>query len=331
MVYGGALASGALTHTRRRASAGTATGLVGLPRGRARRRARLPARRDRRLVDRRPRRPPVPRAARPLAAPDARPASTAPSAGSSAGTTGPSSSAASRPSRARSSRSRPASSRCRSAATTCSRCSGTRSGASSSQASAGRSGRSYETLPPRLPLRRDRGRRGFVALVAYLAAASSPRGYDAAPADGDPPRRRQGAVRAPDPRAEGRVRAHARLRAVHLRPRGRGVRARGGRARSASQETVSCANGTDALVLVLDAMGIGPGDEVICPSFTFYATAEAIARRGATPVFADIDPTTLNLDPARGRAQDHRAGRRRSCRCTSSAAPRPTSAGSACR
>src|SRR4051812_14871191 len=65
-----------------------------------------------------------------------------------------------------------------------------------------------------------------------------------------------------------------------------------------TQDTVSCANGTDALVLVLDAMGIGPGDEVICPAFTFYATAEAIARRGATPVFADIDPVTLNLDPA---------------------------------
>jgi dTDP-4-amino-4,6-dideoxygalactose transaminase len=64
------------------------------------------------------------------------------------------------------------------------------------------------------------------------------------------------------------------------------------------QECVSCANGTDALVLVLDGMDIGPGDEVICPSFTFYATAESIARRGATPVFADIDPATLNLDPA---------------------------------
>jgi dTDP-4-amino-4,6-dideoxygalactose transaminase len=62
-------------------------------------------------------------------------------------------------------------------------------------------------------------------------------------------------------------------------------------------EAVGVANGTDALVLVLDALGVGPGDEVLCPAFTFFATAESVSRIGATPVFCDIDPVTLNLDP----------------------------------
>jgi dTDP-4-amino-4,6-dideoxygalactose transaminase len=64
------------------------------------------------------------------------------------------------------------------------------------------------------------------------------------------------------------------------------------------EHAIGVANGTDALVLALDALGIGEGDEVICPSFTFYATAEAVVRRGATPVFAEIDPQTMNLDPS---------------------------------
>jgi dTDP-4-amino-4,6-dideoxygalactose transaminase len=63
-------------------------------------------------------------------------------------------------------------------------------------------------------------------------------------------------------------------------------------------QTIGVANGTDAIALVLNALEIGPGDEVICPAFTFYATAEPIAQRGATPVFADVDPATLNIDPA---------------------------------
>jgi dTDP-4-amino-4,6-dideoxygalactose transaminase len=62
------------------------------------------------------------------------------------------------------------------------------------------------------------------------------------------------------------------------------------------KRAIGVANGTDALVLALDALHVGPGDEVVCPAFTFYATAESIVRRGATPVFADIDPATLNLD-----------------------------------
>jgi dTDP-4-amino-4,6-dideoxygalactose transaminase len=58
---------------------------------------------------------------------------------------------------------------------------------------------------------------------------------------------------------------------------------------------VGCNSGTDALHLPLVAVGIGPGDEVVVPAFTFFATAEAVSYTGATPVFADVDPGTFNL------------------------------------
>jgi dTDP-4-amino-4,6-dideoxygalactose transaminase len=65
-----------------------------------------------------------------------------------------------------------------------------------------------------------------------------------------------------------------------------------------ARHVVSCASGTDALVMALMAWGIGPGDAVICPSFTFTATAEVVVLVGATPVFADVDERSFNLDPA---------------------------------
>jgi dTDP-4-amino-4,6-dideoxygalactose transaminase len=78
-----------------------------------------------------------------------------------------------------------------------------------------------------------------------------------------------------------------------------------------ARHTISCSNGTDALVMALMATNVGPGDAVFCPSFTFCATAEAIVVVGASPVFVDVEEKTFNIDLAsleRAIAEAKRAG-----------------------
>jgi dTDP-4-amino-4,6-dideoxygalactose transaminase len=65
---------------------------------------------------------------------------------------------------------------------------------------------------------------------------------------------------------------------------------------SGARHVVTCASGTDALLMVLMAKGVGRGDAVLCPSFTFCATGEAVALTGATPLFVDVDEATFNMD-----------------------------------
>jgi dTDP-4-amino-4,6-dideoxygalactose transaminase len=65
---------------------------------------------------------------------------------------------------------------------------------------------------------------------------------------------------------------------------------------SGARHVVSCSSGTDALLMVLMAKNVGPGDAVLCPSFTFCATGEAVALTGATPVLVDVDEETFNMD-----------------------------------
>ena len=120
---------------------------------------------------------------------------------------------------------------------------------------------------------------GAALLVLYLVVRQPH--LDSNPVPSNPTRRRQGPVRAPDSADHGADAEVLDSGTFILGPNVKAFEAEAA-AHLGVPRSVGVANGTDALVLALDAMNIGPGDEVICPSFTFYATAESIARRGAT-------------------------------------------------
>ena len=80
---------------------------------------------------------------------------------------------------------------------------------------------------------------------------------------------------------------------------------------SGAKHVIGCASGTDAILMVMMAKNVGPGDAVLCPSFTFIATASPVARTGATPVYVDVDEATFNMSPEslkRGIATARKAG-----------------------
>ena len=82
---------------------------------------------------------------------------------------------------------------------------------------------------------------------------------------------------------------------------------------SGAKHVIACASGTDAILMVMMAKNVGPGDAVLCPSFTFIATASPVARTGATPVYVDVDESTFNMSPEslkRGIATSRKAGLR---------------------